>query len=212
MEIPLANKLKKKTHLEVALLQDEVVEVMYNAFAEFELVLHGGTAIWRCYQGNRFSEDLDFYAKTSEGFKELFTKEADKRNLLVLKFKESENTVFAKVSNEEVEVQLEIAKRKAVKKVIAPYEKANGGKINIYTLPIEELIVEKMNAYNSRKLIRDIYDVYHLSELAKSNPTEMKKFLQHLPAPVDEKNLKTIVYSGIAPTFTQMVEILQARV
>ena len=59
MRIPLANKLKKRLHSETAFLQDEVIDIVYGL--EPNAVLHGGTAIWRCYQGNRFSEDLDFY-------------------------------------------------------------------------------------------------------------------------------------------------------
>ncbi|MFH1246948.1 MAG: nucleotidyl transferase AbiEii/AbiGii toxin family protein, partial [Candidatus Micrarchaeota archaeon] len=58
MNFPLANKLKKRLHLETATLQDEVVDLIYSISSP---VLHGGTAIWRCYAGNRFSEDLDFY-------------------------------------------------------------------------------------------------------------------------------------------------------
>ncbi|MEM1546291.1 MAG: nucleotidyl transferase AbiEii/AbiGii toxin family protein [Candidatus Methanomethylicia archaeon] len=32
---------------------------IYNSFPE--AVIHGGTAIWRCYGSNRFSEDVDVY-------------------------------------------------------------------------------------------------------------------------------------------------------
>ncbi len=212
MEISLANRLKKKAHLEVAMLQDEVVEVIYASFGELEPVLHGGTAIWRCYNGNRFSEDLDFYAKTNGDFKDKWIAEMNKRSLTVLKFKQTENTIFAKVSNGEAEVRLEMAKRKPGKEVIAAYEKANGAKMNIYTLTAEELIVEKMNAYKSRRLIRDIYDVYHLSNLVKGKSREMQEFLRDLPTPTDEENLKAIIYAGIVPTFKQMAETLQARV
>lgn len=35
------------------------METLYRIFPGG--ALHGGTAIWRCYSGNRFSEDVDAY-------------------------------------------------------------------------------------------------------------------------------------------------------
>lgn len=61
MQIPLEKRLRKRAQLEVALLQDEVIDLLYNI--DSRLVLHGGTAIWRCYGGSRFSEDLDLYSR-----------------------------------------------------------------------------------------------------------------------------------------------------
>jgi hypothetical protein len=55
--IPLALKLKKRTHRTVAYAQDLIVPQIYVSFP-FSVV-HEGTAIWRCYGGNRFSEDKD---------------------------------------------------------------------------------------------------------------------------------------------------------
>ena len=59
--IPLILKLKKATHREIAKAQDLIVETLYEVFET--AVFHGGTAIWRCYKGNRFSEDIDIYMK-----------------------------------------------------------------------------------------------------------------------------------------------------
>ena len=46
--------------LRLAELQDEVIDIIYNR-VEPDATLYGGTAIWRCYGGNRFSEDIDIY-------------------------------------------------------------------------------------------------------------------------------------------------------
>ena len=54
MKIPLANQLKKRQQVETALLQDEIIGIIY--LITEDMVLHGGTAIWRCYSGKRFSE------------------------------------------------------------------------------------------------------------------------------------------------------------
>jgi len=210
MEIPLSKRLRKRTHQEVALLQDELVEMLYGAFQQEKPVLHGGTAIWRCYQGNRFSEDLDFYASTGKGFRELFFREAAARSLEVIKYKQTANLVFAKVSNGSVEVRLEINTRKTVEKVVGEYEKVDGSRMDIYTLSPEALIEEKMAAYRGRRLVRDVYDIYHLSRHA-ANVRGMREFLQGIAPPLDEKNLRAVVYSGVAPSFRQMVEVLSSR-
>ena len=58
-KIPLNLKLRKKEHKRIAYIQDILVEELYTLFPE--AIIHGGTAIWRCYNGNRFSEDVDVY-------------------------------------------------------------------------------------------------------------------------------------------------------
>jgi Domain of unknown function (DUF1814). len=59
-------EIRNQVQLEKAKLEDALVELLYSRYVG--LVFHGGTSIWRCYGGNRFSRDLDFYleAKTSE--------------------------------------------------------------------------------------------------------------------------------------------------
>ena len=72
MKLPLFNRLKKRQHRELALLQDEITDIVYRI--SDEAVLHGGTAIWRCYGGNRFSEDIDIYIpKDNTKIEALFT-------------------------------------------------------------------------------------------------------------------------------------------
>jgi len=57
--IPLGLRIKRKRHREIAFLQDIIVEKLYEIFSK--AVIHRETAIWRCYDGNRFSEDIDVY-------------------------------------------------------------------------------------------------------------------------------------------------------
>ena len=57
----MIDKLKKKMHKDIALLQDIFIDILYEIFPD--CVLHGGTAVWRCYNGTRFSEDIDVYIK-----------------------------------------------------------------------------------------------------------------------------------------------------
>jgi predicted nucleotidyltransferase component of viral defense system len=210
MEIPLLKRLRKRMHQEIALLQDELVEILYGEFQKHAPVLHGGTAIWRCYNGNRFSEDLDFYMQTREDFKESFLRDIAARNLEVITYKQTQNVIFAKVSNGTVEVRLEINIAKRVGKIVGEYEKADGSKIDVYTLSPEALVEEKMLAYQKRRMVMDIYDIYHLSRYAEK-VHHLKEFLKEIKPPLDEKNLRAVVYSGVAPSFKEMVEILSSR-
>ncbi|MFP3950485.1 MAG: nucleotidyl transferase AbiEii/AbiGii toxin family protein [Candidatus Micrarchaeia archaeon] len=208
MEIPIAKKLKKRAHLELALLQDEVVEVLYSLCAGNEPVLHGGTAIWRCYGGRRFSEDLDFYGSLTEEFREKLARELESRGLVLGKYKKAPHVVFAKIQNRNTEVKLEISKGFPSKKVLRQYEKADGTKMDIYSLPREELIKEKMEAYLNRRFIRDIYDVYFLGQ-QEGKIRGISGFLNRLGPPADEKNLRALVYVGMAPDFREMVKALE---
>ena len=116
MELPLSKKLRKRLHLEMAVLQDEVVELLYTLCRGKEPVLHGGTALWRCYRGNRFSEDLDFYGEADEKFREEFEAELTSRGFVLGKYKHAPNVIFIKVTNGITEVKLEITTRKPKKK------------------------------------------------------------------------------------------------
>lgn len=213
MSIPLKNRLKRQSQVRLAELQDEVVDLLYAVFPE--AVLHGGTAIWRCFQGNRFSEDLDFYAPVEKGFKQELEKELKKRGLVLTKFKQTENTIFAKISNNQTVVSLEISVRKAPPAISMGFEKADGSSIEVLTLSPEDFLAEKAGAYLDRRLIRDLYDVFFL--LDKTNQIEKaKKELQSLvknfKEPKDEKNLQALVFSGAVPSSKSMLEKIQRRI
>ncbi|MFH0973851.1 MAG: nucleotidyl transferase AbiEii/AbiGii toxin family protein [Candidatus Micrarchaeota archaeon] len=229
MRIPLSNRLRRREHAEIAALQDEVVEALYSRFPECNLVLHGGTAIWRCYDGNRFSEDLDFYGARgalASGFKEKFLAVMASLGFTVSKFKQTENTVFAKVSSGGAEIRVEISfggeargprgvhsEKSSASVVAGEFEKTDGGALTVLVLSPAALLKEKMAAYSSRFFVRDFYDVYFLSRLVDDAEAlrSLKSFLAGAKKPVDERNLETLVYSGVAPSFKQMTETLSSR-
>ena len=212
MKLPLTNALRKRIHVETALLQDEVMEMVY-AIAD-KPVLHGGTSIWRCYSGNRFSEDLDFYFPVAEGFEGRLREAAAARGLNVIKYKKTQNTIFAKITDGNVEVRLEVGLRRPKEYSIRPYEKADGSMLDIYALSPEALEIEKISAYESRMLVRDIYDIYHLRNMIGDDAhvrKKMESFLVNVRKPSDERTLRTIVYAGPVPTFQQMIDALKGR-
>lgn len=212
MRIPLFNRLRKRIHVETALLQDEVVDIIYMVSPK--AVLHGGTAVWRCYAGNRFSEDLDFYISLSKSFRDRFAKALESRGLSLLKFKQTENVVFSKVSNGTVEVRFEASFRKPKAVEPRPFERVDGSFTNVFTLPAEQLLLEKAEAFSNRRLVRDLYDVFMLSSMLKPNKRLSKKVISLVgkgKKPLDEKNLQAIVFSGAVPSFEQMLLAIKRR-
>lgn len=212
MRLPLFNRLKKRLHRDIAMLQDEVVDVVYSVNGR--AILHGGTAVWRCYSSDRFSEDLDFYLGSPKGFKEDFFTALESRGFSVSKYKRTANTVFSRVSNGVVEVRFEAALRKPRRFVVADFERVDGTRMSVFTLSPEGLLLEKIAAYQERHKIRDLYDIFILSSLIdchKSIKLRGLRFLDGISEPEDEKSLKALILSGAVPSFDQMVNALKRR-
>lgn len=217
MKINLYNRLKKQLHRNIASCQDELVKIVYTIFPE--AVFHGGTAIWRCYGGNRFSEDIDLYYYDIKDLEKNLKEEIEARNLSLIKFKKTENVVFAKVTDRNIEVRLEIRlleKNNPIfkNKTIKQYQNLDGSSITVFCLSPEELILEKALAYKNRNLIRDVYDVYYLLSLVNLSAEQKKKLKETIDSwdtPTDEKNLKAIVYSGAIPSYSQLLSEIKRK-
>jgi len=212
MDIPLEKRLRKRLHVDVGRLQDEVMEAAYAL--DGSLVFHGGTAIWRCFSGNRFSEDLDLYSshpgRIADGLQEILSSRA----LTLIKLKRTENLIFAKITDGVAEVRLEI--NTVVKKngAATRYEKMNGSHMDVLCLSSDELVAEKAAAYKDRRFVRDLYDIYHLSEMADGSldaKAAVSSLLSGFKPPLDEANLSALVYSGAVPSVPQMLLSLRRR-
>ena len=213
MNLPIEKKLVNEMQLRIARLQDSSIEALYNI--DNKIVLHDGTAIWRCYSGNRFSDDLDLYAKTDDEVS-LIRNDASfvlkRYGIGIEKVSAIDKSTIITVSDSDTKVKLEIGKtRKAIRPIEMAYERSNGTRISILTLSAEDLILEKMNTYESRRYSRDIYDIYHLSNFADASKlkAEVCDFLHDIIRPVDEGNLNSIVYVGVAPSFDNMVDSIR---
>ncbi|MEM0202298.1 MAG: nucleotidyl transferase AbiEii/AbiGii toxin family protein [Candidatus Micrarchaeaceae archaeon] len=179
------------------------------------LVMHGGTAIWRCYNGNRFSEDIDLYA-TDEQMKTLdkeLTWALSKRDVKLDYPKISMRVVT--FHDEFASSKLEAMKpEKKVASVEKEFERANGSRFFINTLSAEDLIIEKVYTYQKRRFIRDFYDIYHLLDMAKQT-TKVKRALsslvENIEAPIKGQNLSDLVYIGIAPSFGTMLNRIKGK-
>ena len=205
VEIPLNLKLKKKTQKELAYAQDVLVEEIYNFFPK--AIIHGGTAIWRCYNGNRFSEDIDVYIKKDEKIINDFFRSLEKKSFKIVKKRIKENSIYSELIFNEISVRFE-ATFQTKKSVLKRYETSESFFINIYTLTSEDLVIEKVETYLKRKKIRDLYDIFFLLNYAEKKDIQryLNKLINSYIKPEDEENLQAIIISGAIPDSKQLLE------
>jgi len=210
---PIETKLKNKNQVAIARAQDLAMEALLAL--DEKLILHGGTAIWRCYNGKRFSYDLDIYASSIQVKKisNELTYELSKRGLYMDIPTNSEKIID--IHSNDAVVKLEINVKTSIKNVQMVYSKADGSSMFINTLNASDFIIEKIKAYNSRLYIRDLYDIYHLVSTQAINENSIKsliQFLGNIEKPVDTKELQDLVYEGIAPSFEVMLGYIKTKI
>ncbi len=207
--IPLTLRLKKESHRKIAEAQDIIMKEIYRFFNQ--AVFHGGTAIWRCYNGNRFSEDVDFYLVRDLDKINLFFKSLEKKGFIIERKKISETSIFSTLLFERTIVRFEAIFKK-VKGILKEYELSDGNFINIYTLSPEQLIKEKIDAYMNRRKIRDIYDVFFLIRYVNDFniiKKDLKKLIDEFVEPIDKSDLNTIILEGIVPDVNDILNYIK---
>lgn len=210
VKIPIILKLRKGSHKEIAKAQDIVIKILYETFEK--AVFHGGTAIWRCYDGNRFSEDVDVYLPNNRKKIELLFEKFEKAGFSIEKKKVGENSIYFNLKMNDTEVRFEALFKKA-SGVLKDYETAEGNIIIVYTLTPEEFIDEKANTYLKRLKVRDLYDIFFLLRHVK-NKEDVKKVLKKLVdgfrKPEDESDLKVLILEGIIPETDKMLNYIKS--
>lgn len=204
----LVHKLKKAAHRDIAKGQDIIVQALYEV--EGAAVIHGGTSIWRCYGGNRFSEDVDVYLPNKEKVGAIF-EHFVKKGFRIDKKKVGDNSVYSTLQFQRVIVRFEAIFKKMVGS-LRDYETVEGTFIPVYTLSPEQLLGEKMAAYQGRKKIRDLYDIFFLlkfvQEREKVKPL-LQRLLMEFPKPADEPELKILILDSLVPTSQGMKDYIQ---
>jgi predicted nucleotidyltransferase component of viral defense system len=206
--LPISKKLKKRVHRLIALAQDILVIELYDKFPS--TIIHGGTAKWRCYGSNRFSEDVDVYFPLTlkkENFKR-FLDDLKSKGFSVEKFKKTNNSIFAKFSYLDVIVSLEAVFKNIKNFLVRPFEMSDGSSILVNTLTPEDIIKEKVSVYLERRKIRDLYDIFFLLKFVEKRENikgVLTKLISNFKKPLDEKELKVLIISGSAPSVENML-------
>ena len=210
--LPLCRRMRRERHRQIARLQDIIVETLYRIFPR--AVLHGGTAIWRCYSGNRFSEDVDAYIEKNIEKVERLLEELERGGFRVIKRRMTQNSIYCVLSLERTSVRFEAVFKK-VNGIIREYETYEGSLFNVFTLTPEEIVREKIGAYLQRRKIRDLYDIFfmlrHVAEKERLKP-ELGRLLREFPDPVDEGELRALIMFGAVPSKDDILEYLRTVV
>ena len=141
--------IANEAQLRRAIIEDEVVDLILKHYGNF--VMHGGTAVWRCYGGNRFSRDVDFYSNLDPLGESLFQKQLHK--LLINhgypireeKYNNKTKTLHVIFNGEGTTGKLDITFAKA-KGDVVEYLRVDGAKRIIHALSPEALLNEKIDA------------------------------------------------------------------
>ncbi|MDE1873859.1 MAG: nucleotidyl transferase AbiEii/AbiGii toxin family protein [Candidatus Micrarchaeota archaeon] len=208
MELPIAGMLSGQ-RLEVAKFQDTIIDIVYNQ-VQPEAVLYGGTAIWRCYDGGRFSEDIDIYV--GKGFRKKL-EDALPRYGIKVTWRDSELPLHMRLSNGTTEMLLEASLGEPEGK-ISQYARVDGSTTTVFALTPEELVIRKMEAYAGRRYARDLYDIFHMTNyIAKKDyyvRPKLRAFLSDVQRPKDFGVLKSLIYKGDAGvSFDSIMEYLK---
>jgi len=138
------------------------------------LVFKGGTAIHHCFLPQyRFSEDLDFTSLDHQlSLERVVTVLESTGEFTAKKQFESESTIkierlrYAGILSQPGAIKVEIDRRQNV--VMSPakrrYENVWSVEAIVQTMPIQEIIAEKIRATATRARYRDFYDLYLLIE------------------------------------------------
>lgn len=206
--IPLILRLRRESYKEIAKAQDIMVQSLYDVFEN--AVFHGGTCIWRCYGGNRFSEDIDVYIPRELEKINKFFEILEKKGFIIEKKKIGEQSIFSTLKFNRTLVRFE-ALFKKIQGHLRDYETAESNFLVVYALNAEELIAEKVETYLKRRKIRDLYDIFFLLKHANDLPKislHLQNLLANFKEPLDEKELKVLILEGIVPDTSQMLEYI----
>lgn len=210
MDIPLIYKLKRSIHKEIGKAQDLIVKEIYSIFDY--AVLHGGTGIWRCYKGNRFSEDIDVYIKKDVRKINLLFSNLERKGFVIKKKKITENALFSVLELNKAVVRFE-ATFNISEYILKEYETMDGNLITVYALTPEVYIKEKVDAYLKRRKVRDLYDIFFLLRFVKNRveiENKIRELISNFKLPDDENNLKILIFEGIVPNSNKMIEYIKA--
>ena len=207
--IPLTLKLRKQVHKDIAAAQDVIVKELYKIFDK--AVIHGGTAIWRCYNGIRFSEDVNAYIPKDDAKIGIFFENLVKSGFSIEKKKVGRNSIYSSLKLGRTIVRFEALFIKK-KGILKEYETAEGHFITIYTLTPEQFIEEKTNAYLKRLKIRDLYDIFFMLRYVndkKEIMKDMSRLIKEFRKPIDEQELRVLIIEGITPSTEEIIEYVR---
>jgi predicted nucleotidyltransferase component of viral defense system len=88
---------------------------------------------------------------------------------------------------------------------------SDGTLISIYSLTIEDFLIEKINTYLKRFKVKDLWDIFFLLKNSRISNKEIEKLIKNYKKPIDEDNLKVIIIEGIIPSSEEMFDYIKSK-
>jgi predicted nucleotidyltransferase component of viral defense system len=210
--MPIIDRLSDVGQKQKAMLQDRAVEAIFSSTVR--AVFHGGTAVWRCYGGERFSKDIDIYVKNLPALAKILNRlEASGIRQSLAQERKADFGLYRnyilRSALSDIALQVTFAK---IKGSVVAYETSNGSYRNVVSLTAEELLLEKLDAFLDRSKARDLYDMWILSrqKMSKKAAEAVAKKLAKPSRVLDYEELRHTVY-GALPEVEEMKETIMGR-
>lgn len=146
----------------------EVLEKLHNFKILPKLIFVGGTMLRLCYGLDRYSVDLDFWLKNKADEKNIFNNISKliKDNYIAKDIFNKHFTMLFEFKSKDYPRALKIEIRKEAKKIkpikAIAYTPNSNIQIILNALSLEDMLIEKINAFINRAEIRDVYDIEFL--------------------------------------------------
>lgn len=216
-------EITNEAQMKRAVLEDQALDLIVKNYGTF--VLHGGTSIWRCYGGNRFSRDLDFYSNLPISEESVFQKAIHKLliengySIREEKYNNKTQTLHVIFRGNDTTGKLDIT-FKSAKGHAVEYLRVDGSKKIILALGPGELLTEKIDTYLNKyargtEEIHDLYDIIVLKDKVGKPSKDMHKKIENFITeikdrpPKNENDLRQLILSGVTPNFKDMISILE---
>lgn len=145
---------EQKKHLEVI---TNFLDYLYANQPSNPFILKGGTSLLRCYNLDRFSEDIDLDCeRSSSAFFKIIESFCQKYHYDYRIAKDTDTTKRCFIHYPEEYHPLKI---EASYRTVEIENKRFTDRNKTIVYKIDELFMQKLNAYNSRDKLRDLYDV-----------------------------------------------------
>jgi len=153
---------------DLEIFEIETLRVLNQIRMLDRLFFGGGTMLRLCHNLNRYSTDLDFWMKSTENAKAVFKKihQSFSNAFTIRDAKEKANTLLFEIHSPESVRNLVVEIRKDQsgfhwerRIAFAPVSRVQ---IAVKALTLEQMMKNKINAFLTRKLIRDCFDIEFL--------------------------------------------------
>jgi len=164
----------------------EVLDYLNSTRLLNNFVFGGGTMLRLCYELNRYSVDLDFYftEQSRENAGGIFAKIINEfeKKYVITDNQEKFHTFLLEIrhNNYPNRLKIEINKDRVYKnhKPMIAFSKHADHQVMVKTIPIAEMMENKIRTFLDRKEIRDVFDIEFLYRRGIKLPADSKKLRQ----------------------------------